>query len=400
MKSHFTHLPVMLWLGVCLIMASPAGAQLCWHNGDAILDGYITSGDAQLAFQIALLIHFPTYEESCAADCNGNGTVTAGDAQSIFLLALGMGVCSDPLEPPAPTATPGGFQAGDLYSNDAILGNMRYVPKTGPGGFTQGSPADEPCRYGNERQFTHVLTRNLAVMETEAARQMWSDLRALQPTLPPDPSDILTSPSMMHPVQHSTWFEVILFANLLSLQNGYTRCYYKNEGFTIPVESTNYFDEPVYCRFDADGYRLLTEGEWEYCCRAGTGTAFSCLEPNYNNESCDSCQSEQLPDLEECCIFCANSIDFSVSEIVGSKLANPWGFKDMHGNVYDWCWDWLGAYPASGTDYTGAATGIYRVRRGGCLDSYPTHCRSAFREGAMPEIDDYRWGFRLARTIP
>lgn len=69
----------------------------CLHTGDVTLDGVITAGDAQRAFLIALGIIIPTYEEECAADCNGNGTVTAGDAQQIFLTALGSGTCVDPL---------------------------------------------------------------------------------------------------------------------------------------------------------------------------------------------------------------------------------------------------------------------------------------------------------------
>ena len=68
----------------------------CLHTGDVTLDGEITAGDAQLAFLIALGAHTPTYDEECAADCNGDGEVTAGDAQAIFLTALGQPQCVDP----------------------------------------------------------------------------------------------------------------------------------------------------------------------------------------------------------------------------------------------------------------------------------------------------------------
>jgi hypothetical protein len=69
----------------------------CVNHGDTNLDGVLTAGDAQMAFQIVLGSYTPTYEQECAADCTGDGIVTAGDAQAIFLSVLGMGTCADPL---------------------------------------------------------------------------------------------------------------------------------------------------------------------------------------------------------------------------------------------------------------------------------------------------------------
>jgi subtilisin family serine protease len=76
---------------------TPTPTPDCIHNGDVTFDGIVTAADAQMAFQIALGMIIPTYEEECAADCNGNGAVTAGDAQQIFLTALGADTCVDPL---------------------------------------------------------------------------------------------------------------------------------------------------------------------------------------------------------------------------------------------------------------------------------------------------------------
>ncbi|MCD4653680.1 dockerin type I repeat-containing protein, partial [bacterium] len=76
----------------------PAGTlPPCNHDGDVNLDGEVTAGDAQLAFQISLGIYSPTYEQECAADCNADSEVTAADAQLIFIAALEMGSCVDPL---------------------------------------------------------------------------------------------------------------------------------------------------------------------------------------------------------------------------------------------------------------------------------------------------------------
>ena len=164
------------------------------------------------------------------------------------------------------SATPGGT-AGALYSVDNIVGNMRFVPATGLGGFRQGSPDTVACSYSDEIFFTHLLTLNLAVMETEVTRQMWTNLKAVQSTLPSDPSTPGYSSGMNDPAQSISWYEAILFANLLSLQNGLTRCYYADAAFTIPITGSNYTISTIYCNFAANGYRLPTEGEWEYFAR-------------------------------------------------------------------------------------------------------------------------------------
>ena len=159
------------------------------------------------------------------------------------------------------SATPGG-KAGELYAVDHIAGNMRFVPATGPGGFKQGSDATVFCSLSDEEPFQHVLTTNLAVMETEVTRQMWEDLQAVRSSLPNDPSNQDYSTGMNDPVQNNTWNQAFLFANLLSIENGFTRAYYADSGFTAPITASNYKSSTIYCDFSANGYRLPTEGEW------------------------------------------------------------------------------------------------------------------------------------------
>jgi formylglycine-generating enzyme required for sulfatase activity len=269
------------------------------------------------------------------------------------------------------------------------------------GTFTQGSPAGEACREIHEMQFTHNLTRNLAVMETEITRQMWAALRAAQPTLPTDPSDTTYSPSMSHPVQQNTWFEAVLFANLLSVQNGYTRCYYTDVGFTTPITSSNDTTGPFYCNFGANGYRLPSEGEWEYFTRAGTTTAFSCDETNYTSGDCatSGCTGGIYTTLEQYCVYCANHP--GTTAVAGSKLSNPWNLKDIHGNVWEWCWDWYAAYPGtSQNDYTGPTSGSDRMLRGGSWGDHARYCRSAQRGSLAPVTRYILLGFRLVRVAP
>jgi len=191
----------------------------------------------------------------------------------------------------------------------------------------------------------------------------------------------------------------MLFANLLSVQNGLARCYWTDESFTTPVDSSNYQNGPFYCDWDANGYRLLTEGEWEYCCRAGTTTPFWRNEPNFDGADCESCEAGLLANLEMVAYFCAN--DNGDLAPVASRPANAWGFFDMHGNALEWCWDHYGNYPSGDvTDYAGPASGSERVFRGGGFFSKPHALRSARRDGAGANYHYFNLGFRLARTLP
>ena len=286
-------------------------------------------------------------------------------------------------------------QFGQFYEYNPIVKILRLVPG---GTFTQGSPPDEPCRMEMEAQFTHTLTLAMSVMETEVTRQMWADLRAVQPTLPADPTDAAHGAGMTNPVQSVTWYEAVLYANLLAAQQGLTRCYYTDAGFTTPVTASNYTTGPFYCDFNANGYRLPTEGEWEYFCRAGATTPFWIPEPNYNSGNCAACTSGLLPNLESAAVFCANNPGGTAA--VATKEANPWGLYDTHGNVWEWCWDWFGDYPSgSATDYRGAAAGSRRMNHGGGWNTGPNGCRSDHRGNYYPDGRLDHLGFRLVRSL-
>ena len=328
--------------------------------------------------------------ESVQGDLDGSGTI---DAVDLVLLAN--------LQAGNVDTVPGQF--GQLWEVDPVVGALRRIPA---GTFTQGSPVGEPCREpyypGIEAQFDHSLTRNLAVMETEVTRQMWADLRAAQSTLPADPTNLSWGSGMDNPVQSVNWRETLLFANLLSLQVGLTRCYYKSADFSVPLDATNYGSGQYYCDWDADGYRLPTEAEWERCCRGGTATPFWIAEPNYTADTCNGSSPGLFPALETAAWFYDNAGSLLSSLPVGMKPANPWGLYDTHGNVWEWCWDWYQlAYPAgSATDYTGPASGSMRIQRGGSWDTYAQGCRSAFRNWYDPGTRGFSAGFRLVRSVP
>lgn len=330
---------------------------------------------------------------------SGNRTVSP-TSTTIYVLTATNGAGSSTAETTV-TVQGGGSTPGSLYATDSIAGKLRYVPATGAGGYLQGKSQDDPCNQYGTNPFTHVLTKNLAVMETEVTQGMWAALQAADAGFTPTNPSYYTGDN--RPVEQVTWYEAILFANRLSVLKGLTPCYYTNASFTIPVTSANYTSGPFYCNWDANGYRLPSEGEWEYYCRAGTTTPFYAAETNFT--SCTSgCTTGTLPGLESVAWFCANNNkngNPDGSKAVGQKNANPWGLKDIHGNVFEWCWDWYAApYPASTmTDYRGTVSGSFRIFRGGGWAQDANYLRSAARAANTPDYRDSVVGFRLVRSI-
>lgn len=290
----------------------------------------------------------------------------------------------------------GEYAAGDLYTVDSIVENLRYIPA---GTYFQGVRSYEPGQFWDETpRFRHTLTKNLVVMETEVTRQMWKNLRALQSSLPADPTVQDFGAGMSHPVQNISWYEAVLFANLLSVQQGLTRVYYLDGTFTVPLNYGNYRTGEIHADWNANGYRLPTEGEWEYFARAGTITPFSVNEPGYFHWTQGSCNAEVLPVLEGVAWYCANA--GNATHPVGSKAANSWGLKDVHGNVQEFCWDWYSYYTGeTWTDYRGPSSGSYRTLRGGSYDTLPFLLRSATRNYLPPGFYFSTTGFRLVRSL-
>lgn len=136
-------------------------------------------------------------------------------------------------------------------------------------------------------------------------------------------------------------------------------------------------------------YRLPTEAEWEYACRAGSKTRFSFGDSD--------------DELHEYAWYAKNSWDAreSHAHAAGQKRANAWGLCDMHGNVNEWCMDWWGPYPSEAvSDPVGPAEGTERVLRGGSFFNSPEQLESGRRNKAYPENRSHDLGFRVVLTIP
>ena len=163
-----------------------------------------------------------------------------------------------------------------------------------------------------------------------------------------------------------------------------------NENADLPVDNVSWDDVVEFCKKLSDlpeekkagrMYRLPTEAEWEYACRAGSKTAYS-----FDDE-------EGL--LPEYGWFSRNSS--RRTHTVGLLEPNAWGLHDMHGNVWEWCSDWYEEYPKGAvSDPTGPKEGSDRVIRGGSWDYEAAHCRSANRNGRDPSFRFDYYGFRVA----
>lgn len=236
-----------------------------------------------------------------------------------------------PSHTPTPTTTPF-FTPGAVYEADPIFGNMRFVPS---GSFSAGIERFDQCHIDNNLVLTY--TRSFIMMETELTRGMWADLNLIVPGLIPDPSLTSGGTSAQHPAQNMTWFEALLFANEASKAMGFRPAYYKDVNFSVVLDATNYAAFPIKFDWDADGYRLPVKFEWEHAAKANTGALFSIPIEPYDGTNCESCEPGDFPLLEAQAWFCANAGGWS--HPIGQKAASLWGFKDIHGNVAEFCFD-------------------------------------------------------------
>lgn len=305
------------------------------------------------------------------------------------------------------------------------------------GEFVMGSPADEIGRREDEDQHQVTIERPFYASVMELTQGQWREITGVAPPGPnplrwskdgphleSQPKDdgfkgIHNDPgyreSPDHPAEHLSWEDAVRFCNLLSTFEGFSPAY------EIQVERG---EMKVDWDRNSDGFRLPTEAEWEYMARAGatgpftTGEDIGIADMNFDR---------RYPYLDGGQLLApdggpphgtrqgigpvgghgrrgarpqGNVRPHAVA--VGSHAPNAWGLFDVHGNVFEWCWDWYGPYPrASSIDPPAPDDGTARVIRGGSWYQPARFCRFAQRTALFPnDSRNYGLGLRVVRSVP
>jgi formylglycine-generating enzyme required for sulfatase activity len=272
---------------------------------------------------------------------------------SLLLGALGHHVGSGAVEvreKPVWASEAGQDQYG-RYADLVVKGVTQKFRWIEPGMFWMGSPESEPDRRNNETLHQVTLTKGFWLADTACTQFLWTVVLDNNPARFTDDAN--------NPVEQVSW------------------------------DDTQMFLQKLNTRVSGLNARLPTEVEWEYACRAGTNTPFSFgdnISPEqvnydgnypYANGKKGLCRHKTVP--------------------VKSLQANAWGLCEMHGNVWEWCQDWYGTYPAEPvTNPEGSQAGVGRVIRGGSFFFDGWYVRSAIRDRSSPDDRNYDLGFRLA----
>ena len=327
---------------------------------------------------------FEGVEDSCDGldnDCDG----LTDESFTAPACALDLGVCARP-RAPAACLGPAGFSDCDYGPDfeideddtcdaldndcDGVVDEGAPCPRdlkavrVGPGVYLRGSPPDAPEARDDEGQHEVTITHPMLVRQTETAQAEWVRLMNENPS---------ARRAADRPVESVTWRRAVAFANALSVDEGLTPCY------EVDGETTRWPRG-----LDCEGWRLPTEGEWEYLARGGTET------PRWTDDAGLA--------LSDGAWHRANSDDRT--QPVGTRAPNGFGLHDVLGNVNEWCWDRYGAYPDGPViDPLGAEEGLERVGRGGAFPALPSLVRAASRVPFHPNSRNDDLGLRVVRSL-
>ena len=297
--------------------------------------------------QIAMYDCVYQLEEDC-----GLSKERATEVVNYLVVGLGWSVelQQKPQQPTQPAAS-----SAPVPQQSNTPQNMVYVEG---GTFCMGS---ENGKYDNEKPVHEVTVSSFYMGKYEVTQAEY------QAVMGSNPSDFKGN---NRPVENVSWYDAVEYCNRLSKKEGLTPCY-SGSGKNIT------------CNWNANGYRLPTEAEWEYAARGGINK--------------DDYKYSGSNDINEVAWYEGNS--GGKPHDVGTKKANSLGIYDMRGNVNEWCWDWYdgGYYSKSPRiNPTGASAGSFRVRRGGCW----YHDKTSIAERYFGFLDE-RFeidGFRVVRS--
>jgi len=237
----------------------------------------------------------------------------------------------------------------------ADLHTLLQMIQVQPGTFLMGLPPGEQDSQPKEDQREVTLSRSFELGKFPVTNLIWT--LVMDKPLKGEP---------LLPKAEISWIDSVDFCQRLNKQLGLPQAMIKGSRGEWSLD------------LDSPGFRLPTEAEWEYCCRAGT------TEAAYGP-------------LDDIAWHFRNSGDSA--QPVGLKLPNQWGFYDTLGNVWEWCWDWHASSPTQPLDPTGPSLGSFRVLRGGSWNNGAQFVRAGVRGGNDPGSRFNNLGFRLARSV-
>jgi formylglycine-generating enzyme required for sulfatase activity len=330
--------------------------------GRIINAGYVLVGDALNLRGTNLVMAFILNTDDAGLLSEGEieYTVVTDDLAILSELAQVLTKTSAPIQAAAsiPTAERD-IPAGDTEDS------LKRLVTIGAGVFTMGSPGSEISRDPDEIQH-QVMMSSFYMGKYEVTQQEYEAVME-------------TNPSRFKgahlPVEQVSWFDAVLYCNARSIKEGLKPAY------TIT-------ETEVTWNHNANGYRLPTEAEWEYACRAGTATAFN----TGNNFITDQGNYDgNYPYNGK-----ATGLYRTKTTVVGNFTPNAWDLYDMHGNVYEWCWDQY--KPAYSTEDLNGSIDADAVIRGGSWYSEARFLRSANRAHAAHRTRTSYIGFRVVRS--
>jgi len=225
------------------------------------------------------------------------------------------------------------------------------------GTFSMGSKEGDT----DENPVHEVTVDSFYIGKTEVTQELWQSIMGINPS---------NFKGSKRPVEKVSWYDVVQFCNNLSETEGLQNAYLGRK-------------DSIICDFNSNGYRLPTGAEWEFAARGGNQSK------GYKYSGSNI--------IDEVAWYKSNS--GGETHDVGEKSQNELGLYDMSGNVWEWCWDWIGDYPSfSQTNPQGPSFGSLREGRGGGWSGGAGYCRVFDRHGGTPVSKGSDLGFRVVRT--